>query len=47
MVVGRTVQRVRIDERWVLVRLPIARPMPIPCVGRVNTAEAVADLYAE
>jgi hypothetical protein len=45
LVLPPTANHVRIDERWVLVRLPIARPMPLPPVGQLNSAEAVSALY--
>lgn len=45
VVLDRTVNHVRLDEHWVLVRLPIVRPMPLPCVGPLNSAEAVSELY--
>lgn len=36
---------VRLDEHWILVRLPIQPLCPLPRVGELNTAEAVTDLY--
>lgn len=41
----RLTTRVRLDEHWVLVRLPIVQPMPLPKVGDLNTAQAVRGLY--
>lgn len=43
--IPRLTNNVRLDEAWVLVRLPIARPLPLPKVGNLNSAEAVSALY--
>lgn len=44
--IPRLQTNVRLDEHWVLVRLPIVPPMPLPKVGELNTSQAVANLYA-
>lgn len=44
--IPRLTNNVRLDEHWILVRLPIAPAMPLPKVGDLNTAKAVAGLYA-
>lgn len=36
---------IRLDEHWVLVRLPILPPMPLPRVGQLNSSQAVRSLY--
>lgn len=45
LVLDRTATHVRLDDRWVLMRFPLARPMPLPPVGDLNSAEAVSALY--
>lgn len=45
LVLDRTVNHVRIDEHWVLVRIPLARPIALPPLGDLNTSEAVGALY--
>lgn len=45
LVLDRTATHVRIDEHWILVRIPLARPLPLPNVGPLNSAEAVSALY--
>ena len=44
--IPRLKNNLRLDEHWVLVRIPIAPPMPLPQVGELNTSQAVANLYA-
>lgn len=45
IVLDRTATHVRLDEHWVLVRLPVVQPMAPPRVGPLNSAEAVSALY--
>jgi hypothetical protein len=45
LTVPRMTTSVRLDERWLLVALPIVKPLPIPPVGQLNSAEAVRSLY--
>lgn len=44
--IPRLATHVRLDEHWILLRLPVAQPLPLPPVGALNTAEAVRHLYA-
>jgi hypothetical protein len=45
IVLDRTVNHVRLDDLWVIERIPVARPMALPSVGPLNSAEAVSTLY--
>lgn len=43
--IPRLKNNLRLDEHWVLVRLPLVPPMPLPKIGDINTAAAVSNLY--
>lgn len=45
LTVPRLTTSVRLDERWLVIAIPVVKPLPIPPVGELNSAEAVRSLY--